>query len=78
VRLFPSKPTTLDQCEKLTAQTAHSAATIPFKLRTHIALCIFWIIGFAGLLAWNFISSAKGEGVSDRDVACRAGWGVLC
>ncbi|KAK9899679.1 hypothetical protein P389DRAFT_164727 [Cystobasidium minutum MCA 4210] len=36
------------------------AATIPFKFKTHLALCTFWVVGFCGLLVWNFLASAKG------------------
>ena len=36
------------------------AATIPFSTGISIALYIFYISVLAGLLAWNFISSAKG------------------
>jgi len=36
------------------------AATIPFSTGVSVALYVFYISVLAGLLAWNFISSAKG------------------
>lgn len=46
---------------KLSAFRLTYPVSIPFTKRITVALIAFYISGFAGLLAWNFWSSAKRE-----------------